>query len=203
MNVKALAPIVLMLHGGGWAHGSAQEEASAANGLTAMGFRTVLVDYPLNNPMAALSATKRTARRMRLEGRKVYAYGHSAGATIAAGLAARGDVDAAVIWEAPTNLLTWDAAGIVDWRALNMSRADRRQFSPAYRITKKCSPQLLLYGDIDDKVDLDQMRDYRNRLRAKKCDVRFRIMRGVGHWLNRKYNNFAHSWLKKRSYPYA
>lgn len=196
-------PVVLLLHGGAWTHGTAQDEATGANGLGAMGFRTVLVDYPLNNPVAALSATREAARDVRLKGRKVYAYGHSAGATIAAALAARGDVDGAVIWEAPTNLLTWRSTGIVDWHSLNMSRAMRRQISPTYRVTKNCSPQLLLYGDKDTIVKLDQMRDYRDKLRAKKCDVHVRIMRGVTHWFNSKYNAVAHCWLKERSYPYA
>lgn len=205
--MKALLPIVLLLHGGGWTHGSATDEAYSMAAIQRTGLRAVSIDYPLNDPMGAMRAAQKAARYYHRRGRKVFAYGHSAGGTIAAQLAARGQVDAAVIWEAPINLFTWRAGYLGApkfWENMGVDRSTRRSLSPVHRIDRNCTRHtLLLYGDKDTTVGLDQMQDYRYRANQMGCRPKFVLMRGACHWFYPKWDAIAARWLKERSYPDA
>src|SRR6201999_2920642 len=74
------------------------------------GFVPHYVDYPLANLPAAVTAVREEARQLRqLVGAKsVYAYGASAGGTLAAILAGEGDVAAAVAKAPISDLATWE-----------------------------------------------------------------------------------------------
>lgn len=183
------AAIVLLIHAGGWVSGTPADEAPIAASLQRAGLETQAVAYPLNDPSAAFAAVDAAAREARRTHARVLAYGQSAGATMAAWLAARGKVDAAVVWEGPTDLLTWQGAAA--W-----PRAARARLSPARRVRRSCAPQLLVYGTRDQFVPLGQMRGYRARLRAAGCAVRSVVMPGRHHWYYADYDAVAQRWLE-------
>lgn len=103
-----LACLVLLLHAGGFVGGAPGDLANRAT-IEQAGFRTRPVAYPLRDVPAAYRAASAAVP----PGRRVVAYGESAGGTIAAWLAAHRRVTAAVTVGAPTDLRQWppDAAG--------------------------------------------------------------------------------------------
>jgi acetyl esterase/lipase len=81
---------------------------------------------------AAVQTAVADARRLRERGYRVFAYGDSAGGTLAALLADRGLVRAAVANEPPSNLIEWPGYYSSDdeWQAwLNLDRRDRARLS--------------------------------------------------------------------------
>jgi acetyl esterase/lipase len=97
-------PVLLLLHGGAFLYGSPSMMRLAARRASAEGFKAVAVDYRLGDLSAAIADSVRVARRYG-RNRPVYAYGESAGGTLAGLLAERGLVKAAVAY-APASDLT-------------------------------------------------------------------------------------------------
>ena len=77
----------------------------------------VAVAYPPNTRLA-LARVRRLAAAERRRGRRVFAYGESAGGTYAEMLALAGRVDAAVAVAAPSDLLEWEADNLDYWQGL-------------------------------------------------------------------------------------
>jgi len=97
-------PILLTLHPGAFVFGSA-EDMTVADGIAEeMGFEPVPVEYPLANLPAAVAQVEEMARRYDASGREVFAYGESAGGTLAALLAQRGQVEASATYAQVTDL---------------------------------------------------------------------------------------------------
>ncbi|HEY8002367.1 MAG: alpha/beta hydrolase [Vicinamibacteria bacterium] len=101
---RARAPVVLMLHAGGFIFDDPNKLATATQIATGLGFETVYVEYPLYDLRGAVMAAQSAAQRLRAEGRHVYAYGESAGGTLAALLAERHLVSAAALYSPVANL---------------------------------------------------------------------------------------------------
>jgi acetyl esterase/lipase len=198
---------VLVLHGGGFDRGSPTTVEPIATDLRAAGYRTIVVPYldenPSGNVLGEIATVKRYADNAKLRG-PVIAYGISAGGTLAGALAARGEVDGAVVASGPTNLLTLlnvsaDPTGAQKWRALGMSRADRRTASPYYRLDGRQSPQLLLYGDVDLLVPLEQGINYYRAAAKGQRDTSFRIMTLTPHTIPPlRYRVQARQWIQAR-----
>jgi hypothetical protein len=79
-------PVLLMFHGGGFIGGSPDQLDVAAAVARDAGFETVQVDYALGDSVQALRDAKRIARH-RGRRHRVFAYGESAGGTLACRLA--------------------------------------------------------------------------------------------------------------------
>jgi acetyl esterase/lipase len=89
-------PVVLLFHAGGFLFGDAGLMSRASRVAARHGLRPVPVEYPLGAPARALHYSLDIARKWRAKGRAVYAYGESAGGTLAALLAERAAARAAV-----------------------------------------------------------------------------------------------------------
>ena len=144
------SPTILLLHGGGWQTNDNSEMSGWSSDFQAYGYRTVFVEYPLGSVTRSIDYTATVARRERLRGEPVIAYGISAGGTIASALAAEGIVDGAVNIVGPTDFTRWDsAAGAVIMLAAKMSSAEKRSASPFWRLGPNAAPQLLQCGKLD------------------------------------------------------
>ena len=116
------------------------------------GFRVVAVAYPPNTRLA-LARVRRLAVAERRRGRRVFAYGESAGGTYAEMLALAGRVDAAVAVAAPSDLLEWEAGNLEYWQGLmRMTPAQRRAASPMYHLSAAAAPLLLVHSRDDRTV---------------------------------------------------
>lgn len=200
---------ILLLHGGGFNGGEPSTVAPIANDLRADGYRVVVVPYRKRNPtgniLGEIETVRDYAENAKLRGR-VVAYGVSSGATLAAALASGGEVDGAVVAGGPMNLLTWFSLdGYFTsqryWADLGMSRADRIQASPYYRIAGKQSPQLMQYGDIDPLVNVEQGISYWRAARKGQRDTSITVMTLAPHTYPERFRRQARAWIRQRWPP--
>ena len=100
---EAPAPVLLLLHGGGWIMGSPASHERLAREFAARGFLTVSVDYPraprrrfpagYEGCLAALRWAGRTAERFGGDASRLVVAGDSAGANLAAAIAVSSPAD--------------------------------------------------------------------------------------------------------------
>lgn len=210
MGLAGVITTILLLHGGGFVGGTTAEVEPIAANLRGVGYHVVVVDYLKENPngniLGEIATVRRAADAARAQG-PVVAYGVSAGATLAAALAARGDVAGAVVAGGPTNLLTWFCLSPMTtpgyWNGLGMSPADRRQASPYFRLDGHQSPQLLLYGDIDPLVTVDQGLNYYRAAKQGQPDTTFQLMPLAPHTYREPFPSHARAWIQQRWPPSA
>ncbi|HEV7806400.1 MAG TPA: alpha/beta fold hydrolase [Solirubrobacteraceae bacterium] len=196
---------ILLLHGGGFVGGDPSSVVPLANDLRAAGYDAIAVDYRTENPTGNVLGEIATVRRQvqAVQGRgPVVLYGVSSGGTLAAALAARGEVAGAVVAGGPTNLLTWIGLSPLPtpqfWRRLGMDNNARREASPYYRLNGHQSPQLLLYGDIDLVVPIDQGLNYLRAAQKGQPDTTFNLMSVSPHAFWPSYQGLARRWIQAR-----
>jgi acetyl esterase/lipase len=196
---------ILLLHGGGFTGGDPSSVAPIAGDLRAAGYDVLAVDYRAENPTGNVLGEIATVRRRALEAERrgpVIAYGVSAGGTLAAALAARGEVAGAVVAGGPTNLLSWIGLSPLPtahfWQRLGMDRNARREASPYYRLDGSQSPQLLLYGDLDPIVPIDQGLNYLRAAVRGQPDTTFSLMTVSPHAYWPSYRELARRWIEAR-----
>jgi acetyl esterase/lipase len=196
---------VLLLHGGGFNGGDPASVEPVASDLRAAGYTTIAVPYrdgnPNGNVLGEIATVRRYAQAAARRG-PVVAYGLSAGGTLAAALAARGEVDGAVDVDGPTNLLNWIGLAPLPtdlyWHSLGMDRNARREASPYYRLNGRQSPQLLLYGDIDPIVPVTQGLDYNRAASKDQPDTTLLLMSLSPHAYWDGYRAQARQWIQAR-----
>jgi pimeloyl-ACP methyl ester carboxylesterase len=149
-------PQLLLIHGGSFLFDDPEFEPLTRPRAIAAGFVPHYVTYPLGNLPAAVEKVRAEARRLREKfgvGR-VYAYGASAGGTLAALLSGDHLVSAAVAKAPISDLATWEwpvaRYGPEYWDNLGVSLADRERLSPARR--QQLSPLLVIQGRADQIV---------------------------------------------------
>ena len=144
-------PKLLMIHGGGFVLSDDAEIGRACSLATEAGFDVSYVDYPLGNLPAAVAATEQAARREARSGLPVYAYGESAGGTLAALLARKRLVDAAATYSQLTDLVAYYSRTpnpALFKRVISASRDDLKAASPGFR--EHGGPVLALLPSADD-----------------------------------------------------
>lgn len=116
----APAPVVLVVHGGGWAGGDRSDVRPEAEALAAAGFVAVAPDYRLSAPgspafpsalddlEAALAWIQQHAVAFDADPGRVAALGVSAGGNLALDLGVRNRVAAVVSWSGPTDLAAFE-----------------------------------------------------------------------------------------------
>jgi acetyl esterase/lipase len=160
-QAHAAAPIVLLLHGGGWQSGDPTSMFPYRDDFEAHGYRTRVVAYPLGNVTNSIDYVDTIAQQERLGGAPVIAYGISSGGTIASALAAAGRVDGGVNVVGPTDFTTWvSPVGLVIMLLANMSAAEKHSASPYWRLNGQQTPQLLQCGLLDPITTYDQCTRY-------------------------------------------
>jgi acetyl esterase/lipase len=149
-------PQLLLFHGGSFLYDDPYFEPLTRPRALAAGFVPHYVTYPLGDLPAAVEKARAEARRLRdkfgLD--RVYAYGSSAGGTLAA-LLSGDDLVAAAVAKAPVSDLTtweWPTAkyGPEYWEGLGMDVAARERLSPIRRL--QLAPLLIIQGRGDNIV---------------------------------------------------
>jgi acetyl esterase/lipase len=149
-------PQLLLIHGGSFLYEDPEFEPLTRAAALAAGFVPHYVTYPLANLPEAVERVRTEARRLRekfgLD--RVYAYGASAGGTLAALLSGDLLVSAAVAKAPVSDLLTWTwplgRYGANYWETLGVDQADRERLSPIRR--PQLAPLLLIQGRADQVV---------------------------------------------------
>jgi acetyl esterase/lipase len=146
-------PAVLLFHGGGFSFGAAVQMEEAAAKAERRGFIARSVEYPLCDIGAAVKTAVAASRELRRRGYRVFAYGDSAGGTLAALLAEGGLARAAVADAPPSDLIHWPGffASDEDYQAwLGLDLAGRFRLSPAFHPSQRRI--LVMQGDDEFKA---------------------------------------------------
>ena len=176
-EVHAAAPMVLLLHGGGWQSGDPTSMYTHRDEFEAHGYRTRVVAYPLGNVTNSIDYVDAIAQEERLGGDPVIAYDISSGGTIAAALAAEGRVDGGVNVIGPTDFTTWvSPVGLLIMLLANMSQAEKVSASPYWRLNGDQTPQLLQCGLLDPVTTYDQCPRYTTRAAQGNPDTMLQSM---------------------------
>ncbi len=150
-------PQLLLFHGGSFLFQNPFFEAAVVARSFAAGFEPHFIDYPLGSVPEAVTDARAAARAMRQEYglAHLYAYGASAGGTLAALLAGDGLVSGAVAKAPVSDLVDWPWAtetyGPSYFERVGLGEeAARYRYSPSLRPEVK-SP-LLVYQGVNDQV---------------------------------------------------
>lgn len=149
-------PQLIMIHGGSFLFQDPFFEPLTRPWAKELGFVPHYVDYPLGDLPAAVTAARLEARRLRqrVGVDRVYAYGASAGGTLAAILAGEGDVTAAVAKAPITDLASWEwplgRYGPNYYESILASPEARLRLSPLNRPQRR--PILVIQGREDAVV---------------------------------------------------
>ena len=151
-------PQLLLIHGGSFLYEDPSFQARTEAQAIAAGFVPHYLEYPLGDLPGAVLAAREEAARLRGQfGRDgVYAYGSSAGGTLAALLAGDGLVSAAVAKSAPFDLVNWEwpvsTYGPGYYEQVGAGPATRLRLSPIER--RMTRPLLVVQGRADRVVPL-------------------------------------------------
>jgi pimeloyl-ACP methyl ester carboxylesterase len=178
------APHLLLIHGGSFLFEDPTFEARTRAVARAAGFVPHYLRYPLGDVPAAVLAARAEAARLRSRyGRAaVYAYGSSAGGTLAELLAGDGLVRAAVAKAPISDLLGWEwplgAYGAEYFERIGLTAEAQRRLSPLRR--RATRPLLIVHGRGDRIVPIAMSRTYAAKFRR----VRLWVVAG-GHQVER------------------
>jgi acetyl esterase/lipase len=198
-------PAVILIHGGGWTTFDKSTMRTMASFLAREGFACFAVDYRLfhngqNRWPAQLDDVQRAVRWIRANAQKynvdpnhIGAFGHSAGAQLAAllGMMDTRDnsdptlaryssrVQAVVDVSGPTDFTQRHDAGTVAFFTSFLG-ADPgahpevwQQASPAFHVAKDNAPFLILHGTQDPEVPIAQSQELADKLKAAGVPVTF------------------------------
>jgi pimeloyl-ACP methyl ester carboxylesterase len=186
-------PQLLLFHGGSFLYEDPLFQPSTAEKARAAGFVPHFITYPLDDMPAAVLTARAEARRLRQKfglGR-VYAYGASAGGTLAALLSGDGLVSAAVAKAPISDLVGWEwplqEYGPNYYEEIGVDLAARYRLSPLRR--PAISPLLVYQGRADAVVPPAENEAFA----AKFARVHLWLVAG-GHTTER-----ARPWLIDRS----
>jgi acetyl esterase/lipase len=191
-------PVAVVLHGGFWraAYTKATTEAIAI-ALTRAGWATWNIEYrrvgagggfpeTLDDVTAACGALRDVPVTLGLD--SCLAIGHSAGGQLALWLAGEQLVRTAVALAGVCDLAAGEAAGLGGGAVVEFlggapehipgayARAD-----PSRRLPTGCG-QLLVHGDLDDRVPLEQSTAYRDAARAAGDACELLVLAGADHF---------------------
>ena len=198
-DAQSVSPQLILIHGGSFLYGDPTFRSRTRAAARAAGFVPHYLRYPLGDMPAAVLAARAEAARLRARyGREaVYAYGSSAGGTLAALLAGDGLVSAAVAKAPISDLLAWEwplsAYGPDYFERIGMTLEARRRLSPLRR--RAVRPLLIVHGRRDRIVPVGMSSEYAVKFRRVHLWVvggghqternRPRLLRRAFGWLAR------------------
>lgn len=194
-EARAVTPHLLLIHGGSFLGQDPDFESRTFAPAIAADFIPHYLEYPLGDFPGAVRAARAEARRLRdLYGDAVYAYGSSAGGTLAALLAGDGLVSAAVAKAPVSDLPTWEwplvAYGPEYFERIAAGPLTAARLSPLRRPAQR--PLLIVHGREDLVVPVAMSEAFA----AKFRQVQLWSVAG-GHWTDR-----ARPWLLDRAFAW-
>lgn len=195
-------PGVIMIHGGGWTGGDKSNSINRCRSFAEDGIVAVTINYRLAN--SADSSTRWPAqiddtcaafqwmidnsKKLRLDPKRISAYGESAGGHLAVWLGIKDKRLAGIVdCFGPTDLGKLDKRKFT--RALtalfgSIEEEAMRAASPAYAVRTGMPPTLILQGDKDDLVPPDQSTELLAALKSKDVPVNLVLYLGGHSWIN-------------------
>jgi len=208
---KGLAPVLVVLHGGGWARGERPKSWTGLRSFVEAGYAIVSVQYRLSGTAQAPAAVQdarcamawvaREADRHQLDPRRIVVMGTSAGAHLAlmAGmLGNKSDLDLPVCGAVPRAAAILDFYGPSDlrpeslgqWRSPSVTKwigegpgaaALAARMSPLTLVRKGQPPVFIVHGDADDVVPIQSSQQLKAALDRARVPSEFHTLPGGGH----------------------
>lgn len=197
IDAESATPVVVFFYGGGWRSGAKESYEFVASALTEAGLTVVIPDYRLFPDVTFPTFVEDGAKAYawvisnieRFGGRpeQTFVMGHSAGAHIAASIALDGR------YLERENLTTDSIRGFIglsgpyDFLPLSGYLEDvfpepqRTQSQPIEFVSRSAPPTLLIHGEEDDTVRIENSESLARKLRESGVDVRLKTYEGVGH----------------------
>jgi acetyl esterase len=205
-STGAIAPAILLFHGGGWSAGSADWVFPAAQRFADLGLVAIAIDYRLagakTTPVDALADTcaafawaRSHAGELRLDPHRVAGYGVSAGghlvaaaATVGCGTASDGQPvagpDALVLWSPAL-----DVAADPYFVKILQGRSEARDASPIDHVHPSMPPVSIVEGEKDSLTPLAKARLFCDRVQEAGGRCELNVYPGLGHLLTRNLAN--------------
>ncbi|MCG3178833.1 MAG: Acetyl esterase [Phycisphaerae bacterium] len=202
-----LWPAVVYLHGGGWQGGDRGQFARHAAFLTTLGIAGLCVTYRLSgeacwpacfdDARAAVAWLREHADELGVDGRRIASCGGSAGGHLAALLAVRGAgasaVAAAVCFNPVLRVPRGENGKLARESEVKLlgggpdEMPDRyREASPLAHVSPACPPMLLLHGQRDEIVSIEDPQQFEQAMRRVGARCELEAYPDVGHgWFNR------------------
>lgn len=206
-------PLVIWVHGGAWRYGTNKHDgpqlapARIGDRILAAGWALARVTYrlsgearfpaQLDDVRAAIGWLREHAGELGLDRGRFAIWGESAGGHLAALAALTGEVEAGILWYAPSDLLTMAAQnhpeGLQDHDAPESPESrlvggpvqerpkESAAASPVTYVSPGAPPLLIVHGDQDRVVPAGQSRELYGRLAAVGAPAELRIVPGADH----------------------
>jgi acetyl esterase/lipase len=206
-----LLPLIVWIHGGGWKAGSkdycpALAWSKKGYAVASVNYRlSQVAKFPaqIKDCKAAIRWLRAHAGKYRIDPDHVAVWGGSAGGHLASLVGTAGDVPA---WEEGYRVSSSQVQAVIDW----YGRADltpvskdsafmnspsafllggtgrgvaelAREASPIFHVSQDDPPFLIMHGDMDKIVPVQQSRVFAEALRKAGVKVDFVVLRGAGH----------------------
>jgi arylformamidase len=193
------APIVVYLHGGYWRVGEKEKQAILAEPLVQAGFPVVMLgtdlcpavslDTIVEQVIRGIVWTAKNAKRIGGDGQRIYLYGHSAGAHLAAmGLAedwTRHGLPADLIRGATMVSGIYDVEPVLHISVNDLIKLtpDRvNALSPQFHPPRKAVPLVLAAGGEEAPGWIAQTEEYAEVCKKAGCTVEFIVVPHEGHF---------------------
>jgi acetyl esterase/lipase len=203
---NARSPAILLFHGGGWVAGAPDWTFASARRYAELGMVAISVQYRLStdsiSPIDALADVcgafhwaREQANALRIDPRRVAAFGVSAGGHLAAAAATVGcaSTDGAYGTGGPDALVLWspalDVSGDEYFRRLLLGRASVEAYSPVEHVRPRMPPVVIVHGEQDSLTPLSGARRFCERVTAGGGRCELHVYPGVGHLLTRNLAN--------------
>lgn len=199
---KQKRPVVVMIHGGAWRTGSKFSMLRHARRLTRVGYAVMSINYRLapkypwpaqiEDCRMALDWLNKNADQYNLDTHRVGVFGYSAGAQLAALLAATNEqnpnvkIRAAAVGGTPAEF-SWiedDSTALVYWLGSTKQEDDAvyRDASPTHFITANDPPFFIFHGTTDWLVPIQSARQLDRKLRQTGVDSKLIEVPDSGHF---------------------
>jgi acetyl esterase/lipase len=206
---SSVLPVVICIHGGGWAAGDKKDMLGLAYGVAALGYEAVSINYRLapqskypcqvEDVTAVLDYLRTHAREMKIDSKKMAALGSSAGGHLALLLAETSENNELGSKTKPSALRA--ACSIAGPTDLTREFSDTgknilkgffgfpketnpeayQKASPSFCLTKKCAPLLLIHGDQDPLVPYSQATSMVELCSSKGVPAELYTLHNAGH----------------------
>ena len=202
----APSPVIVWIHGGGWIAG--EKKNCPPKKFVAKGYAAVSVGYRLSQQAtypaqiqdckAAIRWLRAHAAEYHLDPNRIGVWGSSAGGQLVALLGTTGNlrvfdvgenldqssaVQCVVDWFGPTDFLYHTDPKIEQLLGVPVAGHEdiAKLASPLYFVTKASAPFLIMHGDQDPLVPIEESKDFNAALQKAGVETKLVVLPGAGH----------------------